>query len=174
MQTPTLSAAVALAAVVFTLASCARGPSVEGPAASGQETEGRPLPPLPENLEGPAMPWETLSDDQRADYMNAHVVPAMAPLFQAFDAERYAGFECGTCHGPRERMNRFEMPNPGLPVLPVPESAEWQAMVLERNHAFRFMAERVEPAMAALLGVQPYDAQTQQGFGCFHCHTMEQ
>jgi hypothetical protein len=64
------------------------------------------------------------------------------------------------------------MPNPGLPVLPVPESAEWNAMKTERRHAFTFMAERVEPAMAGLLGLQPYDPATQQGFGCFNCHTM--
>lgn len=174
MHMPTLSTAVTLATLVLTLASCAHGPSVEGPATSGQETEGQPLPPLPENIEGPEMPWAAMSDDQKAEYMTAHVVPTMAPLFQAFDEERYASFECGTCHGPRERMNRFEMPNPGLPVLPVPESPEWHAMVRERNHVFRFMAERVEPAMAGLLGVQPYDPQTEQGFGCFNCHTMEQ
>ena len=38
---------------------------------------------------------------------------------------------------------------------------------------FDFMAKQVEPTMASLLGEQPFDSETQEGFGCFGCHTKK-
>jgi hypothetical protein len=34
----------------------------------------------------------------------------------------------------------------------------------------KFMGERVVPEMAKLLHEEPYNPETHQGFGCFHCH----
>jgi hypothetical protein len=35
------------------------------------------------------------------------------------------------------------------------------------------MAKQVVPTVAGLLGEQPYDPKTQQGFGCLECHTKK-
>jgi hypothetical protein len=34
-----------------------------------------------------------------------------------------------------------------------------------------FMMKQVSPTTAALLGEQPFDMKTGQGFGCHNCHT---
>jgi hypothetical protein len=31
----------------------------------------------------------------------------------------------------------------------------------------------VEPQMASLLGEEPFDPKTKQGFSCFRCHTQK-
>ena len=36
-----------------------------------------------------------------------------------------------------------------------------------------FMRERVQPAMAELLGRQNFDPRSNEGFGCFGCHAPE-
>lgn len=159
--------------LVLPFAACAHGPTVEGPPTIGLATEDEPLPARPEGIEGPPAEWSAMSGDQRREYMSAHVVPTMGPLFRAFDAERFETFECGTCHGPRAAFGAFDMPSAALPVLPAPDSEAWRAMRTERAHVFRFMAERVEPVMAELLGKRPFNPRTGEGFGCFDCHTQE-
>jgi hypothetical protein len=36
------------------------------------------------------------------------------------------------------------------------------------------MMERVEPEMATLLGLPPYDPNTHKGFGCGNCHLFNE
>jgi len=37
----------------------------------------------------------------------------------------------------------------------------------------QFMAQKVAPEMAAVLGKPPFDPTTGKGFGCMGCHTIE-
>jgi hypothetical protein len=38
----------------------------------------------------------------------------------------------------------------------------------------RFMFNEVTPGMIRILGVSPYDHETQEGFGCLSCHATAQ
>lgn len=130
------------------------------------------LPPMPEGITGPATPWDQMSGEERGRYMAEHVIPAMRPLFAAYDPAR-PELSCGGCHGPDARARHFEMPNPSLVRLPAPtDSAGWAALQSSQPRAMAFMGSRVEHVMAQLVGEQPYDPATQQGFGCFECHTQ--
>lgn len=151
---------------------CGQGPVAGGTSTIGLSTQSEPLPDLPTDISGPPTPWAEMSKGDRATWMEERVVPTMAPLFSAFDPERYGDFGCETCHGSNARVRGFAMPNASLPVLPIPETDAWRTMMTGQRHVFTFMAERVEIAMARTLGVAPYDPATQQGFGCFNCHTM--
>lgn len=150
---------------VLTLAAC--GSKSKGETADPCKDKKMPM------FEGPleAGQWETLSKDDRKDFMAHVVVPAMKEKFQNFDPEGFAEFNCGTCHGENAGPNgTFEMPNPGLPVL-TPElfsnPPEEDKMILE------FMMQSVKPAMAELLGM-PEKSESQDGFGCDNCHTFSE
>jgi len=54
------------------------------------------IPPLPSDISGPPTPWAQMTPEQKGHYMAEHVVPTMQPLFQAYDAQRYADFGCQT------------------------------------------------------------------------------
>ncbi len=60
-----------------------------------------------------------------------------------------------------------------LPRLPAPGGDGWNRMMSDQSRLFHFMAERVEPAQAQLLGTEPFNPQTGHGFGCFNCHPHE-
>lgn len=90
-------------------------------------------------------------------------MPRMAKVFQAADPKRYANFGCKTCHG-----SPFKDPQHHLPRLTL-KNGELTAFETDPEIA-KFMAEKVEPEMAAALGLQPYDVKTHQGFGCEGCH----
>src|SRR5262245_14993955 len=63
-----------------------------------------------------------MSADQRVAFMKLTVLPAMKPTFQGFEATKFAGMNCKTCHGKGADEGSFEMPNPDLPRLPKPEA----------------------------------------------------
>jgi mono/diheme cytochrome c family protein len=127
------------------------------------------LPPLPANLHGPATPWDHMNAHQKADYMDHSILPVMREMFHAFDPTHFANVSCATCHGTNARAVHFHMPNrlPTFPAFGTPESNTHRA---EHARMYAFMHERVAAAMAQLLGEQPYDPATHQGFGCFNCH----
>lgn len=105
-------------------------------------------------------------------YMKAAVAPKMGGLFHDFDAKMFAKPDCTLCHGPGAKQGNFAMPNPGLPKLPAtPEG--FKKLKEQKAQVFEFMATKVEPEMAALLGEQPFDMKTGKGFGCFGCHTKK-
>ncbi len=103
--------------------------------------------------EGADRPWDELDRGARAALMAERVLPAMRARFQAFDAQRFADFDCTTCHGSNAEARGYAMPNPDLPVLD-PRGLYRKHRKDPAQHAIaEFMWKEVEPAMAKLLGV---------------------
>jgi hypothetical protein len=118
----------------------------------------------------PGMAWKDMNHAQRLDYMKKVVFPTMKPEFMTYDAKRYGAMTCLTCHGDGAKNGSFKMPNPELPKLPADE-AGFKKLSAEKPEAVKFMGGRVVPNMAKMLGEEPFNMQTKQGFGCFECHT---
>jgi len=120
----------------------------------------------------PAPPhgWASLDHEQRQAWMMEEVLPRMSALFADYDAERYAGFGCASCHGPDARANGFAMPSPSLPALHPTGTPEQRQMAREYPEGVRFMFNRVLPTMQALVGAPDYDEASGEGFSCFSCH----
>jgi hypothetical protein len=134
------------------------GPTPEPAAAEGGAAEAAPVA-LPDA-------WSAdMTKEQKAAFMKQRVVPAMAPVFQGF-SEDFADFSCETCHGPD-----YKLPKEVLPEL-VMKDGQITAFA-EAPEASKFMAEQVVPAMAQALGLEPYNPETHQGFGCGGCHAMK-
>ena len=104
--------------------------------------------------------------DEQVAFMAAKVVPEMKPIFQAGNAEHYADFGCPTCHGPDKLP-----PTQFLPHLTMKDGQLVE--MTEKKEISEFMATKIVPPMAALLGQEPYNPQTQTGFGCGGCHTID-
>ena len=103
-------------------------------------------------------------------YMKEVVFPRMKARFQAFDAKRFSGMSCATCHGEGAANGTYSMPNPQLPRLwPTGNFAVHQAA---DPLTTKFMMETVKPEMAKLLGMPLYEKKTGKGFGCLHCHVQ--
>jgi hypothetical protein len=95
----------------------------------------------------------------------------MSTLFAAYEGERYADFDCATCHGADARERNFAMPNPSiLPLHPTGSEGQHQA-VRDYPEGVRFMYNQVLPTMQALLGAPAFDETTGEGFTCYACHT---
>ncbi|MFW6050456.1 MAG: hypothetical protein ACODAU_04735 [Myxococcota bacterium] len=156
------------ALVIAAAAGCADEPEA-APAPEASAGAEQPAPPS-----GPPAPWSEMTFEQRKEHMKLAVLPAMEAQFYAFDADTYADFGCPTCHGADPEAHEFEMPSPDLPRLPSPESTEFEEMMAEPNAVVSFMQSGVVPTMADLLGTEPFDPDTGEGFGCFGCHTMEE
>jgi hypothetical protein len=123
---------------------------------------------------GPPGPgdWDKWSHDQKLEYMKTAVMPKMGGLFHDFDAKKYAEPKCVLCHGSGAKDGSFKMPNPELPKLDL-TPAGMKTMHAKHAAIVEFMAKQVVPTTAGLLGEQPYDPKTQQGFGCLECHTKK-
>jgi len=117
-----------------------------------------------------ASTWKDMNAEQRKDYMKTVVYPKMKDEFVAFDAKRFGDMNCVTCHGDSAKDGTFKMPNPKLPKLPADE-AGFKALMEKKPEITKFMGSKVVPHMASLLGEQPFNMQTHEGFGCFECHT---
>ena len=130
------------------------------------------LPPMPANLHGPAHPWAQMSAQEKGHYMDQAVLPVMRDLLHAYNPSHFANVTCATCHGATARAVHFHMPN-SLPVLPAFGSQEGRDWMARDPRMFQFMATRIVPVMATLLGVEPFNMQTHQGFGCAGCHAHE-
>lgn len=119
----------------------------------------------------PPTPWDQMTMEAKGHYMGEEVLPYMRTLFQEFDPQRYARFGCADCHGHDMAERNFAMPNPD--ILPLHDSGTdaQRAMVAEHPQMVRFMFNHVVPAMRQMVGGEPYDAETGEGFGCFDCHT---
>jgi len=119
--------------------------------------------------------WKDMNRDEREHYMKSVVLPKMKPAFAGWDPGEFGDIRCGTCHGAGARDKTFKMPNPKLQKLPAAgDEAGWKALAAREPEATKFMREFVVPTMAQMLGEKPYDPVTQQGFGCFECHTPKQ
>jgi hypothetical protein len=115
--------------------------------------------------------WKDKTREQRMDWMGLQVFPKMKGVFTEFDADRFSGFACQTCHGDDMEMVDFKMPTNKLYALPrkdvLKSARDYDAKVTD------FMLGTVMPKMAELLDMPPYDSETKSGFGCFGCHPME-
>ncbi len=117
--------------------------------------------------EGEHKSFDAMSPPERMKVMKEVVVPQMTEAFQAFSQEEFGKVNCMTCHGPGAKNGEFEMPSKSLPALDEEEMGAHPEMT-------KFMSETVVPKMAAILGEEPYNPETHEGFGCFHCHTKKQ
>ncbi|HEX2881357.1 MAG TPA: hypothetical protein VHO25_17635 [Polyangiaceae bacterium] len=141
-------------------------PAAEAPTASSEPAPAAPESQLAE-VPAPATWAEAKTHEQQAAFMKAHVVPKMGPIFQAFDGEEFKEFGCKTCHGDPFQDHPPEfLPQLTIQGGKVLEDAEHPGIA-------KFMGEKVVPEMAAILGKQPYDPKTHEGFGCKGCHTVE-
>ena len=119
----------------------------------------------------PAAPdWKAMNKDQRTEHMKKVVMPKMSAIFQGADAKKYADFSCVVCHGPDAKQGKFDMPNPKLPKLTVGDHKK--PFAKHKPEAVKFMGEKVVPAMAEALGMQPFNPETMTGFGCAGCHVI--
>jgi len=147
------------------------------PAAAGSAAPTATEAPPPAADASPAAPdgavnWAAMSKEQRKDYMKTVVMPQMKQTFIAFNPDRYRGLNCVTCHGEGATDGKFNMPNPRLPKLPnSPEG--FQKLMAAKPEIMQFMATRVKPQMAQLLGLPEFTPENKTGFGCFACHTKE-
>lgn len=155
----TLGALVALGSSTI-VAACGGG-QPQADSAAQQSTEATPP------AQQPSIPFDEMSSSEKMKHMKNVVKPHMAKVFQEADAKAYADFACTTCHGPGARQGNFEMPTDSLPKLDDEEMAEHPEVT-------QFMIDRVVPEMATLLGEQPYNQETQTGFGCFDCHMKKE
>lgn len=127
-------------------------------------------PEVKEQAPRPGTVWRDMTHPERLSYMTHTVFPDMKAEFMAFDREAFKGMTCATCHGGGAKDRSFLMPNPELPKLPTTD-AGMKKVREDCPGLFDFMANRVVPRMASLLGEAPYDPKTRQGFHCFRCHT---
>jgi len=118
--------------------------------------------------------YKDMNLDQRKAFMEKVVLPEMKTVFVAFEP-KFGEMNCKTCHGKGAEDGTFEMPSAELPVLPnTPEKFEEYAKDPEHARWSKFMVEQVEPKMANLLQLKPFDPQTKTGeFSCNSCHTLE-
>lgn len=122
----------------------------------------------------PQVAWKDMNPKQRGAYMAAVVMPTMKATFQAFDAKKFAKFDCKTCHGDDGEKKEFKMPNAGLYELPHSPEGFGQ-LAKDKPEYMKFMATQVKPQMAKLLGLEEFDpASPKPGtFGCMACHATE-
>lgn len=129
----------------------------------------------PKSTEPPKpMVWKDMTFDQKKKFMKDVVMPKAKEVFTAFDA-KFAKMDCKTCHGPGVDSGKFEMPNPKL--KPLPNTPELFQAMMAKDEDFKkftpFMAEKVEPMMADLLHMTPFDPTTMTGeFSCAACHQL--
>ncbi len=112
--------------------------------------------------------WEDLDEEERRAYMTCVVVPTMAPMFQEFDEERFAGFGCVTCHGEDREAVEHEMPN-GLEELPLSGFPFSNSSDPDEAAIGAFMEDDVVGEMAQLLG-RSRNPNSPDYFGCYDCH----
>ncbi len=107
--------------------------------------------------------WDDLEGADRMTFMNDCVVPVMRPIFQTLDSERFADFNCTSCHGADLGGGTYAMP--GAIMLDYPNSDSWPEGYAE------YMGMQVMPAMAELLGTTIFNPETNpDGFQCNSCH----
>jgi hypothetical protein len=112
----------------------------------------------------PDVPFEQLDHDQKIQFMKQVVVPTMAPLFQRHDPDKFAEFNCKTCHGDAADRGHFHMPSDKLTKLNLARMGKFD------QHDIDFMTNEVKPMMAKLLEEEEHSPDNPRGFGCLHCH----
>lgn len=130
-----------------------------------------------ETTAAPSGAWKDMTFQQKKAYMKKAVVPAMKPIFQAFDAKKFKTVNCETCHGADGADRKFKMPSND--IKPLPNSEEGFKAKLKSEPTWPkwtdFMANKVEPAMGKLLDVPVFDPKkpVKGAFSCNNCHKLE-
>lgn len=154
-----------LLAVAVFLAACGgtktNGTTPDGgtPEPAGGTTELAPT--------GPVTWDDSWGHDEKAEFMEAKVLPEMKTAFKAHSEERWGGFNCKSCHGDPWQGH----PKDALPKLTL-KGGEFDVPEDEKP-IVEFMKTEVVPKMAALFGQEPFDPATGKGFGCGGCHVVE-
>ena len=116
------------------------------------------------------MAFDKLSHDDKIKFMKTKVMPAMKTAFQEHDKEKFAKFNCKTCHGKgADKGGDFKMPNPDIAPL---DFAALKAGKQKPKMA-EFMGKVVTPQMAGIFEVPVHSEKDPNGFGCLECHTMK-
>lgn len=116
-------------------------------------------------------PWAELDQQGRQMFMATEVMPAMKETFTEIDASYADNFTCVTCHG--SDTETFAMPS-DISVLSAEELGTFTFEGEGRQEIANAMASSVVPQMAALLGQEPYNPETNTGtFGCASCHMVQ-
>jgi hypothetical protein len=157
---------------VFTVVGCGSSTEQAGPTTPvGAAAE------VAENSESSeptaTIEWASLDFEAKADVMRQRVMPEIGTLFRNFDGEEFAQFTCATCHESNFQEVNFAMPNGLDPLNPTEVGTMAQSSDPHLARYAQFMGADVVPAMAGILGMAPYNPETQQGFGCFNCHAAE-
>lgn len=103
----------------------------------------------------------------KSAWMAECMVPAITPLMQAIDAERFADFSCENCHGEDFAGGTFAMP--ATTPLSWDEAATWDPDFFDGMTFMGPMGE-VAGTAAATLGYEPFSMDNPDGFGCGGCH----
>lgn len=117
--------------------------------------------------EGADKLWSEMNEEERIAHMGAVVVPAMRPIFQGHDPERFADFSCATCHGSGATSGDFHMPNGDLPELDAANF--YKAERKAHPDMVKLMWKEVEPTMGEALGVTYSFGGTIE---CSTCHVV--
>lgn len=115
-------------------------------------------------------PWRDKTREEKLEWMALAVLPRMKTLFVEYDAEKYADFDCKTCHGADMELVDYEMPNALFSLSkqdPIEAAREYDAEMTA------FMVRTVTPEMARLLDRNVTRAPGGPGFGCLGCHPAE-
>jgi hypothetical protein len=119
--------------------------------------------------------YKDLDKKGRSQLMKQYVLPKAKELFAAFDP-KFGDVTCKTCHGDGVKDHTFKMPNPKIKPLPSSEEAfmTWVKQNPEEGKWAGFMSQQLEPEMAKILGLKPFDPRAKTGeFGCIACHTLQ-
>jgi hypothetical protein len=143
-------------------------------AACGSSSTPPPQTPAPAAAPAAPVAWKDMDATQRETFMKEVVMPRSKELFVAFDPKS-ASMDCKTCHGDGATDGTFEMPNPKIKPLPnTPEAfMAWVSKDAEAGRYAEFMATKLEPAVAEMLQLEPFDPKTNTGeFSCGNCHQL--
>lgn len=152
-------AALASFAIASLVAACG-GKSAPAP------TEPATREPAP--TEPAASGWAAMTRDQKMEVMKKQVVPAVAAIWKE-SPKPDEKVDCLTCHGDSVLDGTFTMPNPELPKLTPKDNFAAHA---DEPEWLEFMSTKLLPTMRDTLGVDPYDPNTHEGFGCLACHEL--
>ena len=109
---------------------------------------------------------DTDTDTEEAgDFIYECVVPPMKATFQEYESKRFADFGCTTCHGKDAEANGYAMPS--VFALNWDWAGQWSRSVIYVGDGSGLM-EHVAGDMAEILGYDPYDNKTGEGFGCYN------
>jgi hypothetical protein len=89
----------------------------------------------------PEVSFAELDPEQRIELMKTHVVPAMTPLFQRHEPQKFAVVDCKTCHA----ETSWKMPNAELPHLDLADLGEFDSRDVD------WMKNEIIPAMRRVL-----------------------